>query len=303
MTLNELYQQICTKHSIESKLEELYAQQNHLEKKINVLKSKWQKEQKEADKLEKGSFSSLFYSLTGKLDDKLDREKREALEAKAVYDNAVFQLEMVTRDISRYVKQKYELKDCEAQYEKALQEKLESLKGEDSTIVFKQKELAEAQAAQKEIEEAIAAGKSALNKAYEVQKSLSSADSWAVYDVFGGGLISDAMKYSRLDDATRQIQEMQAHLSKFKTELSDVNINTEITVDISEFLKVSDYLFDNIFTDMTVRSKISAARVQIDDKVNAIDSTLFHLGNMLKSEKDKENKLKQELENLAVLAE
>ena len=302
MTLNQLYEQVCTKNSIKAKLDELYSQQQHLEEKLSLLKSKWQKEQNEADRLEKGSLSSFFYSLTGHLDEKLEKETREALEAKAVYDNAVFQLENVKRDISRYVQQQYDLKDIEQQYETALKEKLDSMKNDDYTIVLKQNGIVQSQAVQKEINEAVIAGKTAMNKAYEVQKSLDSADSWAMFDVFGGGIVADMVKYSKLDDANSQIQQMQASLSKFKTELSDVNINADLTVQVSEFLRAADYLFDNIFTDAAVLNRISEARNRVNDTVRRIDEALLRLENMLKSEKAKEAKLKRELENIAVSA-
>ena len=302
MTLNQLYEQVCTKNSIKAKLDELYSQQQHLEEKLSLLKSKWQKEQNEADRLEKGSLFSFFYSLTGYLDEKLEKETREALEAKAVYDNAVFQLENVKRDISRYVQQQYDLKDIEQQYETALKEKLDSMKNDDYTIVLKQNGIVQSQAVQKEINEAVIAGKTAMNKAYEVQKSLDSADSWAMFDVFGGGIVADMVKYSKLDDANSQIQQMQASLSKFKTELSDVNINADLTVQVSEFLRAADYLFDNIFTDAAVLNRISEARNRVNDTVRRIDEALLRLENMLKSEKAKEAKLKRELENIAVSA-
>ena len=252
--------------------------------------------------MEKGSLSSFFYSLTGYLDEKLEKETREALEAKAVYDNAVFQLENVKRDISRYVQQQYDLKDIEQQYETALKEKLDSMKNDDYTIVLKQNGIVQSQAVQKEINEAVIAGKTAMNKAYEVQKSLDSADSWAMFDVFGGGIVADMVKYSKLDDANSQIQQMQASLSKFKTELSDVNINADLTVQVSEFLRAAEYLFDNIFTDAAVLNRISEARNRVNDTVRRIDEALLRLENMLKSEKAKEAKLKRELENIAVSA-
>ena len=142
MTIKELYEQVCEKKSIQLKLEELNKQKTQLNDKIVVLKGQYEKEQNDVDKLENSTLSSMFYSLTGKLDEKLDKETRELLAAKGIYDNAVFQLNNVCADIAGYENRLSQLADCETQYEQAVKSKLDELKGTNPEIVNLQIELA-----------------------------------------------------------------------------------------------------------------------------------------------------------------
>ncbi|MBQ9846010.1 MAG: hypothetical protein IJO54_08030 [Oscillospiraceae bacterium] len=300
MTLKELYEQVCTKKNIEAKLSELYSQKSHLESKINLLRSKYDKEQKDVDRLEKGSLSSLFYSLTGKKDEMLDKETREMLKAKAEYDTAVFQLDGITRDISRYVQQKFDIKDCEAQYEALLKEKLQTMGEKDENVLQMNRQLAESEVVCRELDEAIVAGRKALDKAMQAEKSLNSADSWAMFDVFGGGFVADAMKYSRMDSAQNTIYEMQSELGRFKTELADVDIHTDIDMYIGDFLRIADFMWDNIFTDVAVMNKIQNARTKIFDVITQLEKSIYNLENMEKQERKKQNTLKQTLTQLVM---
>ncbi|MBQ6897006.1 MAG: hypothetical protein IJN69_07355 [Oscillospiraceae bacterium] len=300
MKLNELYEQVCTKKGIEKKLSELYSQKSRLEGKINLLKSKYDKEQKDVDRLEKVSLSALFYSLTGRKDEMLDKETREMLRAKAEYDAAVFQLDGITRDISRYVQQKFDIKDCEEQYEAVLKEKLQSMGENDENILKMNNRLAESEVVCRELNEAIVAGRKARDKAVQADRNLNSADGWAMFDVFGGGIVADAMKYSRMDSAQNIIYEMQQELSRFKTELADVDIHTDIDMYIGDFLRLADFMWDNIFTDVAVMNKIQNARTKIFEVITHLDKAICNLENMEKQEKEKQSALKQSLEQLAM---
>lgn len=88
--------------------------------------------------------------------------------------------------------------------------------------------LAESQSQLRELEEAIGAGNAALQQASVVLDSLSSAAGWGTWDLLGGGLISDLAKYSHLDNAQQNIQQLQALLSRFRTELADVHMAPQL---------------------------------------------------------------------------
>ena len=59
----------------------------------------------------------------------------------------------------------------------------------------------------KEIHEAIAAGERALNSLYAVQDKLKSARGWGMIDLFGGGLLTDMVKHSKMNDASRCMED------------------------------------------------------------------------------------------------
>lgn len=295
-----MYTQVCEYKSTQAKLDELYRQKNNLEQLVLQLKSHWEKEQKDLDRLENGTLASFLYNLTGKLDEKMDKEKQEALSAKASYDDAVFRLENVKRDFERYTSRLEGLKDVEKQYNDAVAQRLAQLKGQNPQIIDLERQLAQCEAKLKEIDEAVAAGNTALKKVGEVSNQLSNADGWATWDVFGGGFIADMAKYSSLDKARQLISQMNTALAGFKTELSDVTVSGYIDVQIDGLLSFADYFWDNIFTDYAVKNRISNAINQTNQISMNLCNALSRLESLAKSEKEKYSQLKKQLEDIAV---
>ena len=111
----------------------------------------------------------------------------------------------------------------------------------------------------KEIDEAIAAGKNVVAGLEQVIESLDSARKWGIWDMLGGGLLSTAVKHSRIDKARQGINNVQRQIHQFKKELADVRSQVELRIDISEFESFADYLFDGFIVDWIVQSKINDA--------------------------------------------
>ena len=83
------------------------------------------------------------------------------------------------------------------------------------------------------------------------------------FDVFGGGLVSDVMKYSRLDDAQQQLAGVASALRRYRTELEDVARTVEFNMKHDDFTQTMDIWFDNIFTDLAVLDRIRQSRDQL----------------------------------------
>lgn len=64
------------------------------------------------------------------------------------------------------------------------------------------------------------------------------------------------MKHSAVDKAQKKIALLKINLYKFQKEVQDVQGFQINTVKLSDGTVAMDYLFDNIFTDMFVQSKI-----------------------------------------------
>ena len=75
---------------------------------------------------------------------------------------------------------------------------------------------------EKEIDEAIASGEAALFSLKEAQNKLNSARNWGIFDMLGGGLISDIIKHSKMNDASAYLEEAKRDLLVFQRELQDV---------------------------------------------------------------------------------
>lgn len=300
MNIKTLYENVQTKRRIQNKLNNLYDQKADLDQRIEPLRERMLKEIKDVERLENGNLSSFFYELMGKMDQKLDDERKEAYEAKMKYDTASYQLNVINDDINRYERQLSSFDNCEQLYQEALNQKLSELKQSNQESVKIEEKIIASQMLQKEIKEAIDAGNKVESIANQARNALDRADGWSTFDLLGGGLIADIAKYGHLDTAESLIHELQAQLGRFQTELADIKIQSDIQVSIDGFLRTADYIFDNIFTDWAVKDRISHALHQISITYDQIIDVVYRLNQLLEEENQKEENLKQELEKWVV---
>lgn len=95
--------------------------------------------------------------------------------------------------------------------------------------------------------------------------------------MLGGGFLVDIAKHSKLDNATSGIERTQMLLRKFKTELTDVNISSEMHIDISGFAKFADFFFDGLIADWFVQSKITQSKESVLNVKNQVQNILQKL--------------------------
>ncbi len=135
---------------------------------------------------------------------------------------------------------------------------------------------------EKEIDEAIASGEAALFSLKEAQNKLNSARNWGIFDMLGGGLISDIIKHSKMNDASAYLEEAKRDLLVFQRELQDVQGTVDLKVDVSEFLTFADFFFDGFIMDYVVQTKIAEARRQIEQAIPLVEGLVndlkYHYG-------------------------
>lgn len=272
--LKELQDKIHMKGHLERVLKNLKKQQAELEQKVDELDNQRMKEQSEVDRLEGSSLRRFFYNVVGKQDEKLSKERQEAYEASVRYDAAYQELKAVEADI-RYQELEYgRVRRSEEEYQSVLAQKISAFKASDhpkaGEILALEEKIAKLKAQEKEIQEAISAGNTAIHLAEQVLGDLSSAHNYGAWDVLGGGLIADMAKHSHLDDAQNRIERLQVELRRFKTELSDVNINAGMQVSIDGFLRFADYFYDGLFADIAVLERIKESQTRITNVKNQI---------------------------------
>ncbi|HJC74469.1 MAG TPA: hypothetical protein H9697_05920 [Candidatus Mediterraneibacter faecavium] len=300
--LQRLQSEIMEKQRTDAKLSDLLLQQSDLEKKTEELEKTMQKEQDDVDRLNGRSLAAFFYRATGKIGEKLTKEEAEAYAASVKYEAAKNELQAVSDDIDYCQRRLSQLQDCEQQYEKVLEEKTEQIKKsgvpEAGRIMNLENEIAFLETQQKEIQEAVTAGNRALDITRKILEDLDSAKNWSTFDLMGGGLIADMAKYDRLNKVQDKIQDLQAALRGFRTELADVTerISGDLHVEIGDFLHFADYFFDGLFTDWMVYDKINDSRgrtLRTRDQIQKILGQLNVMDNELCSKKEN---LKEELE-------
>jgi hypothetical protein len=115
----------------------------------------------------------------------------------------------------------------------------------------------------REVAEAIVAAAAAERALRQVAESLGSAGSWSTYDTwFGGGAISSVVKHDRLDQAQRAASRAEEALAALRRELADVGGGGAVvpSLGIDGLTRFLDIWLDNIFTDLSVSSRIKDAK-------------------------------------------
>ena len=274
--LKQLNGALARQGQLEAQLRDLQEQRTERERRVMDTSRVFWEEQEDVDKLEKGGLRSLLLSITGDKEARLSQERREALAAKLQYDQARRDLEDIDGRIRAVLGEKERLRVDRIRRDALLEEKAELLKqlgGETGTRLTElDQRLDELESQRREVGEAISAGRTAEAALSSVLNSLDSAEDWGTWDMFGGGLLSTMAKHEHLDDAQAGIGYAQNCLSRFRTELADVQHMEIPQVYIGEFATFADYFFDGLFADWFVQSRIHDAQ----DGVSEVHLHVLH---------------------------
>ena len=255
----ELYQALeRRKVSLANQKQELFSE----ECRLAVLR---EKEEADVEKWEGGSLAAFFYGVVGKREGRIEKEKQEAYEAAVKHDAVKAELAAVEADLQKVNGELQRLKGCEWEYKKAIDEKAAALAaaGKDNGILQLEQEQGKVKEQWREVKEALTAGNEALRKVREAKSLLSEAKGWGAWDMMGGGTFSTMMKHDRLKEAQWKIEQMQVSLRRFRTELADVDIAADLSIEIDDFTRIADYIFDCIFVDWEVQNKIVDALTKV----------------------------------------
>ena len=306
-SLQELRQKAAMRPLLEDKLNELHRQRRQYDDQVISLRVAFRQEQEDVEKLEGRSLANYFYQVIGKLDDKLDEERKGAYAAKVKLDAAERELAGVEADIQEIQSKLAEIRIAEAQYKEALEKKHDDLKAfgtqTANKIIELEERIAALEAQKQEIKEAVSAGYSARSTADRILSELDDADGWNTWDILGGcGIITHIAKHSHLDEAQDLVQQLQSQLRRFKTELADIQISANMQVNVDGFLRFADYFFDGLFADWAVGDKINQSMNSVSSTKSQINRTLDKLSSMEKTADSEIDRLKLQLDDLVVKA-
>ena len=307
--LQELRTQIAEKKRLEKLQNALRNQKSILQQSLLAREKELAAEQADVEALEKFSLAAVFYRITGKLGEKLSLEQQEACAAAMKYDAAVKELEATEQQLRDCESALIPLFSCEVLHGILLKEKLQAMKAahseETEEILATEQQIADLERREKELYEALRAGKEAESLARKALAELDSAESWNTWDLLGGGgIITHVAKHGRLNEAQEEIYALQHALSRFRTELADVTIPADIQVNLDGFLRFADYFFDGLFADWTVGREIAQSRSQVEGTLQKIRSVMNKLEQMQKAVKqereEKKAQLNRQIQQLSV---
>jgi hypothetical protein len=226
----------------------------------------------DVDRLESMSMTRILAGLRGSRDTDLDRERAEAQAAKYAAAEAEARRAAADREVTDLVVRINAFGDLDARREALLRARADEVAADPSSaaVAGRLTEVSTAlgtrEAELGQLDEAAVAAQHALGALQEAEQHLGSAGSWSTYDTFfGGGMVSDMMKYDRLDRAGHVIRQADAALGHLATELADVGLHAVGGIQVDQMTQFFDVWFDNIFSDWAVRDRIRKA----SDKVRA----------------------------------
>lgn len=243
-------------------------------------------EREDVDRLSRLSPSRIRAQLFGSLDAELSREQAEAQAA----EYALGVAEGRAREAaSRLAGLRAQLADATAavaplagllrrreawiaRTDPGLTAELDRLTNERALADAERRQVEEAQAA-------TAAASAALDAALD---KLRAAGDWATWDMLGGGLFTDLMKYGRLDEADALIRAADQQLHRLAAELADVGIPSVGGLELDSLTSTLDVFFDNIFSDWSVRNRIG----ETTDRLVAVAGALPALAGQLQARAD-----------------
>lgn len=290
--LNALREKMARRGKIESMLFELRRQESELAARVGELARELHMEQADVDRLT-GGFRSIFYAVIGKKGEMLEKEQADVLAASMKYETAKKELEAVQKEVYDLDWEAGAIRRYEREYQAVLMEKVEAMK-KMSAYAEKIADLEEKKgflAIQlREVNEAIAAGRNILGQLDSIERSLSDAESCAQWDLFTkGSIITQIEKWSHLDDAKAHAEKLEWLVRRFKTELSDLSLQTDFSLPDSEGLRFADWFFDGLFVDWTVLSRIQESKENLSPSRYQVEKMLTELRRYEKGLKRKQD--------------
>lgn len=242
-------------------------------------------EEQDVAKLESFSPTRIWAALRDTRLTDLDRERAERDAAAYAVAEAEARLATLQREADGLAAELVGYSTVEADLDAALRAKetwlQESGAPDSGELTEIGEERATLLARDKELMEAANAAVHARRLVATAEDQLRRARDWSNWDAFGGGgLFTDMMKYDRMDEAAGTLRSAGAALDVLSRELADVGMRVTAQLDVGGLDQAFDVWFDNIFSDLSVRSRV----VHAHDAVRRVLERLVPLLGQLKVE-------------------
>lgn len=297
--LSALREGLSRRKALTAKLDDLRDQRRALSDKATELYEVFAREQEDVDKLERLSFTSILQSLMGEKEQRLRKERQEALTAKLKYDAAKASLQDVDERMSASNSELSALNAEAQRYQALLEEKAGLLTdpADAERIRHLEERIARCDGVIREADEAIRAGRAVDGALSYAGDELDSAEDWGVWDMLGGGTITTAIKRSHIDEAMDSAYEAQLLMSRFRTELADVKESIDLTLE-DDGLAFADYFFDGLIADWFVQQGIEESAQSVANNRYKIQEVLSRLERLRREAEDDRGQAHEELRGI-----
>lgn len=304
-SLRDLKERVDRAKKVQRMILELEEQLLDLEDEVDRLGLALDREEADVERLKNMGFSRFLAGVTGNYYDRLDKEEQEAVEAAIAYQQALDRVDDVRYQIDQLKQEEKDCKASELEYKRRFAERQREAAQQPGktaeTLRLLQEQLEISRRNQREIEEAQAAGITALQALQSIAGSLNSAAGWGIFDMVGGGIISTMIKHSHIDEAKRQVARAESELRRFQTELLDIRITGPAQIQIDGFSKFADFFFDGFFMDFFMQTKINKVRENVDNVIAQVEAVLAQLDTMMQLERNAQSQMQTKIEETLIV--
>ncbi len=224
-------------------------------------------EERDVARLE-GGLSALLARMLGNREERLERERAEAVVAGERVDGHRARLVQLEADAAAAGAELAELAAAPREYAQLLAEKERQLirSGDPRARALADlgTVLERLSADVRACEEAHQAGQGAHEALGVVLRLLDSARNASTLDMFGGGLLADAYEHGKLTSADKAAWHAQRALDVFSRELADTGIAARPVMPKVDTRWFVDTFFDNIISDVFKHQRIEKTRGEVN---------------------------------------
>ena len=102
----------------------------------------------------------------------------------------------------------------------------------------------------------------------QAERQFSSARNWGFLDVLGGGLITDLIKHTKLNNAKVAMDRVNYLLQELKRVLGGISMAEDYSMNVNGFLTFADFFFDSGIVDVYMTAKIMSSLNEVRNLKN-----------------------------------
>lgn len=217
-------------------------------------------EERDVDKLERRTLTSIVAGALGTRDERLAKERAEADTARLRVDGPDARLQQLTADVNALDGELGQLADAPRRYDQALVDAERALRDTGdpraATLTEIAIRIADITADVREHREAQEAGEVAFGAVAAVLKPLGAAQGWSTVDMFSGSF-ADLVEHDRLGRAQNAAWQAQQALDRFAREMADIGADVRPQLPPVDTRWFADFFFDNTITDALRHRRIA----------------------------------------------
>ncbi len=99
----------------------------------------------------------------------------------------------------------------------------------------------------------------------QARRHFGGAKGWGIVDLFGGGLLSNLFKHSKLSAARDAMSRIDARLDELRSVLADPGVPSGYAMSLGGFSSFADFVFDGLLADAYMQSKIAQSLRQVEE--------------------------------------